>query len=255
MNRKLEEIRSNIAKRKMKRKMPNRPSNYSHSSLLDDEERHGYTSMPKVDSSEIRPPRTVKLLSRFLASAIIVFLTLFIYQTQLPLLNQIKPYVHDAMTEDLPFATVQAWYDEHFATPLLSFGRDEERMVSQSQESVPVSGLQMDHVRNYEDGVYIEVSESKTVYPLDRGTVLFAGQKSETGNTIILQHDDGTKSVYGNLDTIDVFHYQFVSPGQAIAQVEPDDLMGYTNMYFAVQEGSHYVDPLQYILGDTNVSE
>ncbi|SEP93534.1 M23 family metallopeptidase [Piscibacillus halophilus] len=254
MSRKLDEIRSNIAKRKNLKNKINKSSTYSYHALLDDEERHGYTSYPKADSTEFRTPKSTKYLMKFLGSAIIVFFTLFVYQTQLPLLNQLKPFVHQTMTEDLPFATVQAWYDEHFATPFLSFGRDEERMVNQDVQSVPVSGVQRERVRDYEDGISIEVVEAQNVYPLDRGTVLFAGEKSDTGNTVIIQHEDGTKSVYGHLNTIDVFHYQFVSPGQAIGKIEPDELVGYTNMYFAVQDGSQFVDPVQFILGDTDVS-
>ncbi|TFB24930.1 M23 family metallopeptidase [Filobacillus milosensis] len=252
MNRKLDEIRSNIAKRKMNRPVTKKKPTHSYNSLLDDEEKHGYTSFPRVDHGQISSPNTTKYLSKFLLSAIIIFFTLFTYQTQFPLLNTIKPFVHSTLTEDLPFATVQAWYDEHFATPFLNFGRDGGRVVSNQSVSVPVSGVQMDKVRDYEDGIYIEVTEDKNVYPLDRGTVLFAGKKDATGNTIIIQHEDGTKSVYGHLETIDVFHYQFVSPNQVIAKVQPDEVIGFTNMYFAVQEGSQYVDPVQYILGDTD---
>lgn len=255
MSRKLDEIRSNIAKRKSQRPKLNKNTTFNYNPLLEDEERHGFTSYPNADGSGFNTPKSTKVLSKFLGSAIIVFLTLFIYQAQFPVLNQLKPVVHDVLTEDLPFATVQAWYDEHFATPFLSFGRDEERMVSQEAQSIPVSGVQVDHVRDFENGIFIEVNEAKNVYPLDRGTVLFAGQKTDTGNTVIIQHEDGRKSVYGNLDTIDVFHYQFVSPGQTIAKIEPDELVGYTNMYFAVQEGSQFVDPTQFILGDMDVSE
>ncbi|WP_054753431.1 M23 family metallopeptidase [Piscibacillus salipiscarius] len=128
-------------------------------------------------------------------------------------------------------------------------------MVSQEVQSIPVSGVQVDHVKDYEDGIYIEVTEPKNIYPLDRGTVLFAGKKDETGNTVIIQHEDGRKSVYGNLKTIDVFHYQFVSPGQTIGKIEPDELVGYSNMYFAVKEGNQFVDPTQFILGDMDVTE
>ncbi|GEL77457.1 M23 family metallopeptidase [Tenuibacillus multivorans] len=251
MSRKLNEIRSNIAKRKMNRNI-NFKNNPSHNSLLDDEERHGYTSFPKVDFDEARSRRSSSYLTKFLISTLILFFTLFIYQTQIPILNAVKPYVHQTLTEDLPFATVQAWYDDNFATPLLLFGRDEERVVTSSPvNSIPVSGVQMENLENYDKGVYIEVTESQDVTPMARGSVMFAGKKPETGQTVIVQHEDGTKSIYGHLNTIDVFHYQFVSPGQKIGTVEPDEAVGFTNMYFAVQEDSQYIDPVQFILGES----
>ncbi|MGM8214242.1 peptidoglycan DD-metalloendopeptidase family protein [Bacillaceae bacterium W0354] len=251
MSRKLEEIRKGIAKRKLNKRFTSHERPHSYGSLLDDEERFGYTSHPKADNERMGSIRTT-LFPKLLMSIIIFFIIFFVYNGQASVFSNAKPYVQQVLTEDLPFATVQAWYEEHFATPFVLFGRDADRVYSDTYNSIPVNGIEANHVRNYEDGVYIEVTESKNVYPMSRGTVLFAGKKRDTGNTIILQHENGQKSVYGHLKTIDVFHYQFVHPNKAIGTVEPDELAGFTNMYFAVQDGSQYIDPLNIIIGDQN---
>ncbi|WP_162297854.1 M23 family metallopeptidase [Halalkalibacillus sediminis] len=247
MKRNLDQIRNNISRRKQLN------AKKSHSfSLLDDEERYGHTSFPSsTDTKEVNR-KQVRVHKLFLA--VILFLTVLILeQTSYALLEKPKSFVQDALTEDLPFATVQAWYDDHFATSFLSFGRDKPYTeASQSDGTIPVSGIDQEDVKTFNEGVYIKVNEQKQVFPLERGTVIFAGTKPETGQTIILQHADGQKSVYGHLESIDVFHYQFVDEGNPIATVNPDESVGFTNMFFSVQDGEQFLDPFTIILGDSD---
>src|SRR5690625_4760676 len=249
MNHKLDEIRKNIAKRKINRGIKPQQRSYSYGSILDDEERFGYPSDPKTEG-KLDLSRT-SLFPKFLISLFIFFITFFIYNSQFALFTQMKPHAQQILTEDLPFATVQAWYEERFSSPLVLLGRDARSVDNDvNQSSIPVSGLDEAQIKDYQDGVHIEVLEAKNVYPMTRGTVLFAGRKQDTGNTIIIQHEDGQKSVYGHLSTIDVFHYQFVRPNQIIATVEPDEVTGFTNMYFAIQDNDKFINPMNFILGD-----
>lgn len=254
MSRKLDEIRKNIAKRKFNKRI-NYTSQKSHSfgSLLNDEERFGYTSHPFADQGKLGKLK-FNFFPKILASVLIFFIVFFLYNDQIPFFSKAKPFVHQVLTEDLPFATVQAWYDEHFATQFVLFGKDKNNIDYESMNSIPVNGVEISDVKNFEDGVYIEVTEAKNVYPMARGSVIFAGKKRDTGNTIIIQHEDGQKSIYGHLDAIDVFHYQFVQPGQVIGTIKPDEVVGFKNMYFAIQDGTKYIDPLQIILGDQDES-
>ncbi|WP_188206284.1 M23 family metallopeptidase [Alkalibacillus aidingensis] len=247
MSRKLNEIRHNIAKRKQ----TSRSKLEQNSSILPSkEESHGYIPVSgdeKLGLPKLKPT----LLTKLFLSICLFFVSFFIYHSPAPWMKQAQTQVHDWMTEDLPFATVQAWYDSRFKSVFVSSALDRPASHQHdSSETVPVSGLQVDGVTESNGGVHIEVAEEQGVYPVERGTVLFAGTKPETGRTVIIQHEDGQKTVYGNLSEIDVFHYQFVDPNKQIATVKPDELLGRSELFFAIQEGHQYVDPMQVILGD-----
>ncbi|WP_017185559.1 M23 family metallopeptidase [Alkalibacillus haloalkaliphilus] len=247
MSRKLNEIRHSISKRKKtQRSKLDKDAPY----LPSREESHGYMPLSEYDSQGF-PKVKASLMSKLLLSAFIFFITFFIYYSPAPWMNQAQNQVHGWLTEDMPFATVQAWYDSHFSSLFVSTSLDQPAsQQDQMVDTVPVSGLHVDRVTEASEGVYIEVHEEKGVYPVERGTVLFAGNMPDTGRTIIVQHESGEKTVYGNLAEIDVFHYQFVDPTKKMATVKPDELVGYSNLYFAVQDGEDYIDPLQVILGD-----
>ncbi|GAA0456877.1 M23 family metallopeptidase [Alkalibacillus silvisoli] len=247
MSRKLNEIRHSISKRK-KDNHSKRGKNAPY--LPSREESHGYMPMSDYESQGF-PKLKASFVSKLLASALVFFLTFFIYHSPAPWMNQAQNQVHGWLTEDMPFATVQAWYDSHFSSLFVSTALDQPAsQQDDGMDTVPVSGLHMDRLTETTEGVYIEIQEEKGVYPVDRGTVLFAGNMPDTGRTIIVQHEDGQNTVYGNLADIDVFHYQFVDPSKKMATVKPDELVGYSNLYFAIQDGEQYIDPVQVILGD-----
>ena len=250
MSKKLDEIRNNIVNRKNMKAGTKVSINHSH--LLSDDERYGNQPTGLSNSND---RGTIRLKStwfpKFLLSIFIFFLTFLIYNSELPVIKQSKETVHYALTEDLPFATMHSWYESHFGGSFVSLGFDqaEPNDLPGNVLSIPVSGLDEDRITAEGEGIHIEVTAEEAVYSLDKGTVLFAGNKPDTGRTIILQHDDGRKSIYGQLDEIDVFHYQTIPANQTIGSVRPDEL-GTSALYFAIQDGSKYLNPLQEILGE-----
>nr|WP_289036779.1 M23 family metallopeptidase [uncultured Allobacillus sp.] len=252
MSKKLDEIRKNIVHRKNMK--TGTKISINHSPLLSDDERYGNQPSGLPNSNE---PGTIHLKStwfpKFLLSVFIFFLTFLVYNSELPMIKKSKETIHYALTEDLPFATMHSWYESHFGGTFVSLGFDqaEPNELSGNVLSIPVSGLDEERITSTGEGIHIEVSAEESVYSLEKGTVLFAGNKPDTGRTIILQHDDGRKSIYGQLDEIDVFHYQTIPANQPIGTVRPDEL-GTSALYFAIQDGSEYLNPLQEILGDKN---
>ena len=51
---------------------------------------------------------------------------------------------------------------------------------------------------------------------------MFCGQKEELGNTVQIQHADGTESWYANLNDMSVKLYDYVSKKQKIGTVNND---------------------------------
>ena len=69
----------------------------------------------------------------------------------------------------------------------------------------------------FHSGIDISSDRGTPVKAPAPGTVLFAGSQAEYGNTVILEHGNDIKSLYGHLQKIQVTQGQHVERGQLIA--------------------------------------
>ncbi len=69
----------------------------------------------------------------------------------------------------------------------------------------------------HHSGIDISADRGTAVKAPAPGTVLFAGSQAEYGNTVILDHGNDIKSLYGHLQKIQVNQGQHVERGQVIA--------------------------------------
>ncbi|AKL97512.1 murein hydrolase activator EnvC family protein [Endomicrobium proavitum] len=69
------------------------------------------------------------------------------------------------------------------------------------------------------NGIKIKASDYAKVKSVDSGTVIFAGNFRSYGKVVIIDHNDSTFSVYGQLDKILVTDEQKVSKGSTLAQL------------------------------------
>src|SRR5699024_6410930 len=97
-------------------------------------------------------------------------------------------------------------------------------------------------------GVRIVSDQDTKVAVVKEGTVLFAGNKKDTGKTVIVQHVDQSKSIYGQLSNIEVHSYQSVQANQTIGTYKPESAE--EAMYFAIEKNREYMDPIQVIKVD-----
>lgn len=65
-------------------------------------------------------------------------------------------------------------------------------------------------------GVFVQTATNATVESVNEGLVVFAGKKEELGNTVQIQHADGTESWYANLNDMSVKLYDYVSKKQKL---------------------------------------
>ena len=87
-------------------------------------------------------------------------------------------------------------------------------------------------------------TESPSVEAIEEGIILEIAEKTDTGLTIVLQHADGTKSWYGNLNEIDVTLYAFVEKGTELGKIKTTENEKGT-YYFAIKKGDDFIDPIQ----------
>lgn len=99
-------------------------------------------------------------------------------------------------------------------------------------------------------GVFVQTATNATVESVNEGIVVFAGKKEELGNTVQIQHADGTESWYANLNDMSVKLYDYVSKKQKIGIVSNDENNKNGKFYFAIKKNEKFIDPIQVISFD-----
>ncbi len=237
VKRDLKQVRKTLAKRKkgktkaVKVKYPNRPPR-SLDTLKQQHTNHSNDRMPLF-------------MKQLIISGSFFLIATLIFQTQLPALSQTKQWLTKQLSEDFPFATVNVWYQERFGLPFGLFV-DQSTIPTYGQLAMPVNGVVSESFETNGQGLVIEVIDQPDVYAIEQGTVIFAGNDRQTKKTIIIQHPDRTKSIYGFLDEINVTPYQFVHASQMIGTVSTL-LNGQHHLYFSMQKGSEFIDPIEVI--------
>jgi stage IV sporulation protein FA len=95
--------------------------------------------------------------------------------------------------------------------------------------------------------VTVQTGVDSVVEAMSEGIVRYVGKRDDIGNTIIIQHADGTETWYGQLKKINVSMYDFVNKGKEVGIVENSKKGDAGTFYFAIKKGDKFVDPSQVI--------
>ncbi|MDK8511720.1 M23 family metallopeptidase [Corynebacterium bovis] len=97
-------------------------------------------------------------------------------------------------------------------------------------------------------GVDIANSTGTPILAVEDGEVIDAGPASGFGQWVRIRHDDGTVTVYGHMETIDVSVGQHVTAGQKIAGMGSRGFSTGTHLHFEVHpNGGDAIDPLPWL--------
>lgn len=95
------------------------------------------------------------------------------------------------------------------------------------------------------EGIDIANAIGTPIYSVMPGTVINSGPASGYGQWIRIQHDDGSMSVYGHMETLNVSVGQRVSAGQHIAGMGNRGFSTGSHLHFEIHPaGSGPVDPV-----------
>ncbi len=111
-----------------------------------------------------------------------------------------------------------------------------------------VDGVTIDE-RNF--GIHYVKSvatDSLKVRAIADGVVAFCGQTSAYGNTVVIEHGYGFKSVYGHLDEVNLSVGDKIASGDFFATVKPTGYsIASTELLFAIMVNNEFVNPFNYI--------
>jgi murein DD-endopeptidase MepM/ murein hydrolase activator NlpD len=98
------------------------------------------------------------------------------------------------------------------------------------------------------DGIDISVPQGTPIKAAENGVVIYAGNGlKELGNTVLVRHDDGTVTVYGNADTLSVARGQKIQRGQTVAVSGMSGNVKQPQVHFEVRKDASPVNPMTFL--------
>ncbi|MCA0992554.1 M23 family metallopeptidase [Pseudalkalibacillus hwajinpoensis] len=160
-----------------------------------------------------------------------------------------QDYVTNMMAEEFQFASVKDWYEGNFGNPVALFPTSPETNSDAEAPvyALPASGKVLENFETTGKGIMVETVLSSGVEAIDAGVVTYAGDKEGIGQTVVLQHTDGSESWYGMLDSIDVSLYDFVQTKDQLGSVSNSEDGKTGTFYFAIKKNEAFIDPLQVV--------
>lgn len=251
MKKGIKEVRKSIAKRRELRNLTYK--NPSIKQEMDpfpqEEEKHGYYPSfrnPGLETNKKKLP--LSLIIKAALSILLFFGSSILINSNIDVLSKSKKWTSYVLTEEFPFASAHAWYRNTFGSPLTFTFKDTPEKREEDLLALPVTGNVTESFSDTGTGIRIAPENLSTVFTWNEGVVIFAGNDQKTKRTVIVQHADRSKSVYGYLSTIDVHLYQFVQSNEKIGLFNPSE--NSDTVYFSIEKNNEYIDPVQVIKVD-----
>ena len=117
-------------------------------------------------------------------------------------------------------------------------------------EVISLYGLQEHpvlHIMTRNLGVEIRGKRGGRIRAAAAGTVAMVAEIDGRGPSVIIEHEDGTYTVYGHMKAIHVQEGKSVKKCEEIGEVGDIASLNGIKLYFQVSEGTQTVDPLQWL--------
>lgn len=132
---------------------------------------------------------------------------------------------------------------------------DAEKDVAAAPSATGVTGMRWPVrgrvVANYgkgSDGIDISVPEGTPIKAAENGVVIYSGDGlKEFGNTVLVRHDNGLVTVYGNASKLNVQRGQKVKRGEELGKSGMTGNATQPKLHFEVRKNSTPVDPSKYL--------
>jgi murein DD-endopeptidase MepM/ murein hydrolase activator NlpD len=101
---------------------------------------------------------------------------------------------------------------------------------------------------NRNDGINISVPEGTPIKAAENGVVIYSGSSlKELGNAVLVRHDDGTVTVYGNASELKVQRGQKIQRGQTLAASGMSGTATQPQVHFEVRKNAAAVNPATFL--------
>ncbi|MFO7735519.1 MAG: M23 family metallopeptidase [bacterium] len=100
--------------------------------------------------------------------------------------------------------------------------------------------------RRFHNGIDIIARRNTSVRAAADGRVIQSGWKGNFGKTVVIQHEDGKKTLYAHLNRINIRAGQNIRMGEIIGGAGKTGRSTASHLHFTVYEDGKAVDPLSY---------
>lgn len=201
-----------------------------------------------------RKPFSSELKWKAIIAAVLFAAIWGVFNNDSPLAQKGQTVVKNALTDEMDFTAVAAWYKETFAgapsfIPIFNHAPKEAQSANGSVELPVVSPLPDGAiVRTFAellDGIEMAGTSKEEVSAIETGRVLVVSEaENGKGITVVIEHANGRSSVYGKLGAAAVKPDDWVEAGDAVGTLQETTGDTPSTLYFAVRQNNQYVDPV-----------
>ncbi|WNS43593.1 M23 family metallopeptidase [Paenibacillus sp. MMS20-IR301] len=169
-------------------------------------------------------------------------------------------FITDALSNDMDFAAVQVWYEEHFNgapsfIPIFG-GREEpaEKVTAAHELTPPLAGSIARPFAASLNGIEIipsaDSSDSVTVKSVDTGRVLSVSKEAQGGIRITVRHTGDITAEYGHLSGTRLAVDDWVQSGDPVGWLQGTEDAQVPLLFFAIMKDKSYIDPAEVVSFD-----
>jgi stage IV sporulation protein FA len=207
----------------------------------------------------MKPPTMRSIRSKVLISGILFGLIWSMFKLSSPWAEEGQRYITEAMTKDMNFAAVQAWYSTVFsgAPSMLPAFRgaqplpEVERVSSELNAHFlpPVAGKIMEPFNNTVQVVRIVAEPNASVSAIAAGRVIESVSSVEPGggSMIRIQHNQGYETLYSGVAGTKLQKNDWVQRGERLGAVVSTPGSSKGVLTFAIQKDDRYINPADVI--------
>ncbi|MFC0469413.1 peptidoglycan DD-metalloendopeptidase family protein [Halalkalibacter kiskunsagensis] len=210
------------------------------------------SALPQVKKGDFFLFRVMAAICLFLMMAIL-------FQSSVPQAEGVKQFVKDSYEQEFQFTAVANWYENQFGRPLALIPMNQDIAQGDPNEQVemayalPASGTISQDFEHNGKGILVETGMDAEVEAVKGGQVTKVGRdesEDNLGRTVTVKHYDGTESLYGMLDKVEVNLYDYIKAGFVIGTVSTNAEAGKGIYYFALKKDDQYINPSEVISFD-----
>ncbi|WP_238652083.1 M23 family metallopeptidase [Paenibacillus piscarius] len=200
------------------------------------------------------------LLRRTAASALVFGAVWGIFAVQEPWALRSQYFITNVLSNDMDFAAVQVWYEEHFngAPSFIPIFGDQqvpaEKVTADRQLGAPLAGIVVSPFTASFKGIEIlpsgDSSAGVTVKSVDTGRVLSVSKETSGGVRVTVRHTAGLTAEYGHLSGTQLAVDDWVQSGDAVGWIQGAGEAERPLLFLAMMKDKSYIDPAEVVSFD-----
>jgi stage IV sporulation protein FA len=189
---------------------------------------------------------------KFIIAGLLFLFVWGMFQIDMPWAKQGQQLVRGALTQEIAYQTVSAWYERNFSGApsfIPSFrtpsGQDAKKVDAAGLKSfiTPVLGKIITPYSSIHPAITLQTQANAVIRAIETGRVIFAGLREETGYTIVIQHSGGFQSTYGMLQPMQWVKNDWITIGEVVGKAATPQGQTKGNIVLALMKDAEYMNP------------